>query len=75
MFSSRDSTSSLLRGTDELMKMSSVPKDTKKLLREFEALLSKLYELAKIHKPDIRLRPTLSVVWSPTYDISENLCE
>lgn len=43
-------------------------------LRSTDATCARLYELPKVHKPEIPLRPIVSFVNSPTYDLSKFLC-
>ena len=55
-------------------------KDKKKLnittynhLRSSDATIAKFYGLPKIHKPDIPLRPIVSLPGSPTYNLAKHL--
>lgn len=43
-------------------------------LRSTDAICARLYGLPKVHKPDVPLRPIVSFVNSPTYDLSKLLC-
>ncbi|GJQ79358.1 hypothetical protein Trydic_g16219 [Trypoxylus dichotomus] len=60
----RNPTSSVLRETKRLVKVSSLPDDMKEQVIVTEALPPRLYGLPKIHKWDVPFRPIVS---APTY--------
>ena len=69
----RDPTAQILRKTNQLIRSSTLHTDTKKRLYKSEALPPRLYGLPKIHKKEIPLRPIVSAIGSPTYNISKHL--
>ena len=42
-------------------------------LRSLMGSLPMLYRLPKVHKPEVPLRPIMSFLWSPTYQLSKHL--
>ncbi|KAK9874835.1 hypothetical protein WA026_005651 [Henosepilachna vigintioctopunctata] len=69
----RDPTASILRKTNDLIKNSSIPEELQKKIKVSEALSPRLYGLPKIHKPDVPLRPIVSAIGSPTYNLAKHL--
>ncbi|GJQ78610.1 hypothetical protein Trydic_g11718 [Trypoxylus dichotomus] len=69
----RDPTSSVLRETNRLVKVSSLPHDAKKQVTVTKALPPGLYGLPKIHKRDVPLRPIVSAIGTPTYLLAKHL--
>ena len=55
----------------DLLRKQVIDKDTAKFLSPTGSSMPRLYGLPKIHKPDIPLRPILSMVNSPTYNLSK----
>jgi hypothetical protein len=45
----------------------------KKQLMTYNSVAPKVYGLPKIHKPELKLRPIVSSINSPTYDLSKFL--
>ena len=68
-----DPTQKVLRKTNDLIKKSSIPQETKQKLRNTEAEAPRLYGLPKIHKDNIPLRPIVSAIGSPTYHLDKYL--
>ena len=56
-----------------LKKSSKISEETYKLLRSSDGLAPQLYGLPKIHKEGVPLRPIVSFVNSPTYNVSRYL--
>ena len=53
-----------------LKKSNKISEETYKLLRSSDGLVPRLYSLPKIHKDGVPLRPIVSFVNSPTYNVS-----
>ena len=56
-----------------LKKSNKISEETYKLLRSSDGLAPRLYGLPKIHKEGVPLRPIVSFVNSPTYNVSRYL--
>ena len=56
-----------------MKKSSKISEETYKLLRSSDGLAPRLYGLPKIHKEGVPLRPIVSFVNSPTYNVSRYL--
>ncbi|GJQ80596.1 hypothetical protein Trydic_g19999 [Trypoxylus dichotomus] len=69
----RDPTSSVLRETNKLVKVSSLPDNVKKQVIVTEAIPPRLYGLPKIQKRDVLLRPIVSAIGAPTYLLPKHL--
>lgn len=69
----RDPTAKILRKVNNLIKDSSIPEDTQRIIKKSEALPPRLYGLPKIHKPSAPLRPIVSAIGSPTHPVSKYL--
>ena len=52
-----------------------VPNELGRRLKPSASLPPKLYGLPKIHKPDVPLRPIVSSIGSPTYQLSKHITE
>ena len=57
----------------QLKKKGSIAQNLYNLLRSSGGSTPLLYGLPKIHKPDVPLRPIVSFVQSPTYQLSKHL--
>ena len=69
----RDPTDSIVRKTNSLVKASSIEPDIQKRIIQSEALPPRMYGLPKIHKANVPLRPIVSAIGSPTYNIAKHL--
>ena len=69
----QDPTGKILRKTNNLIKSSSIPSEKHRSLCKTEALPPWLYGLPKIHKSTVPLRPIVSSVNSPTYNLAKYL--
>ena len=69
----KDPMDSTERKTTQLLKKSSLPKDLCKLLQPVGSRAPRLYGLPKIHKEGVPLRPTVSNIASPTYQLAKHL--
>nr|XP_060622650.1 uncharacterized protein LOC132769734 [Anolis sagrei ordinatus] len=69
----QDPTSKITRKTNTLIKNSSINFDIRQQLCKSEALPPRLYGLPKIHKDSTPLRPIVSAIGSPTYDLAKFL--
>ena len=66
-----DATKTVLRTTDALVKQSCIASDVKAALWVSNDLLPRFYGLPKILKPNVSLRPIVSVIGSPTYCLAK----
>ena len=57
----------------QLKKYGRLPPDVYSRLRSSAARVPMLYGLPKVHKPDVPLRPIVSFMSSPTYELSKLL--
>ena len=68
-----DPTQRIVRTTKTLIYKSDLGEEIKKKICKNEATVPRLYGLPKIHKANIPLRPIVSAVGSPTYDLAKYL--
>ena len=71
----KDPTKTIVRKVNKLVKLAPWDESTKKRLQVSEVLPPILYGLQKIHKPSIPLRPIISAIGSPTYDLAKYLAK
>jgi len=69
----KDPTDSIERKTTALLKKSSLTEETRRQLGPAGSRPPRLYELPKIHKEGIPLRPIVSNIDAPTYQLSKHL--
>jgi len=70
----RDPTDRILRTTNQVIKDSTtVAAEDIPKLKKSEVLPPRLYGLPQIHKPDVALRPIVSTIGGPTYEIAKYL--
>ena len=69
----KDPTSKFLRQINNVVKSSTLPRDTIKSICKTEAVAPRLYGLPKIHKASVPLRPIVSAIGSPTYYIAKHM--
>ncbi|XP_054709735.1 uncharacterized protein LOC129219380 [Uloborus diversus] len=67
----KDPTAKVLRETNRLIKDSSIPPEIQRNIKKSEALPPRLYGLPKLHKSGVPLRPIVSAIGSPTYEVSK----
>ncbi|XP_071441632.1 uncharacterized protein [Hetaerina americana] len=70
---SRDPTESITKRTVELIKKSNIPTEISRNLRPQAPAPPRMYGLPKIHKTGIPLRPIVSAIGSPTYNLAKYL--
>ena len=58
-----------------LNKEGAIPDKLYQMLRRSAGRTTSLYGLQKIHKPDVPLRPIVSFIQSPTYELSKHLAQ
>ncbi|KAG8238076.1 hypothetical protein J437_LFUL017917 [Ladona fulva] len=68
-----DPTEAKTRMTISLIKLAEIPAETTKNLRPQAAAPPRLYGLPKIHKAGVPLRPIVSAIGSPTYNLAKYL--
>ena len=68
-----DPTQRLVRKTKMMVGNSSLAEEVKKKICRSEAMTPRLYGLPKIHKTNVPLRPIVSAIGSPTYDLAKHL--
>jgi hypothetical protein len=66
-------TDSIERKTTLLLKKSSLPDDLRKQLQQAGSRAPRLYGLPKIHKEGVPLRPIVSNIGAPTYQVAKHL--
>jgi len=71
----KDPTDTIAQKTKTLIEKSNIPSITKTSLKPKNPLPPRLYGLPKIHKANIPLRPIVSAINSPTYDLSRFLAK
>ena len=71
----KDPTNTITQNTRDLVEKSNIPNETKKTLKPTNPLPPRLYGLPKIHKPNVPLRPIVSVIKSPTFNLSRFLAK
>ena len=69
----KDPTDSIERKTIKLLKKSSLPEDLRKQLQPSGSRAPRLYGLPKIHKEGVPLRPIVSNIGAPTYQLAKQL--
>lgn len=69
----QDPTQRLVRKTKMMVGNSSLAEEVKKKICRSEAVAPRLYGLYKIHKVNVPLRPIVSAIGSPTYDLAKHL--
>jgi hypothetical protein len=69
----KNPTESIERKTILLLKKSSFPEEVCQQVRPPGSRPPRLYELPKIHKPGVPLRPIVSTIGSPTYHVAQHL--
>jgi hypothetical protein len=69
----KDPTESIERKTIKLLKKSSLPEDLRKRLQPSGSRAPRLYGLPKIHKEGVPLRPIVSNIGAPTYQLAKQL--
>ncbi|XP_046406220.1 uncharacterized protein LOC124171127 [Ischnura elegans] len=69
----RDPTESITKRTVELIKKSNIPEEFSRNLRPPAPAPPRMYGLLKIHKDGIPLRPIVSDIGSPTYNLARHL--
>ncbi|CAK9810876.1 hypothetical protein ANTPLA_LOCUS6713 [Anthophora plagiata] len=69
----KDPTKTIERKTTALLKTAKLPDDIYKSTNPQESRAPRLYGLPKIHKPDVPLRPIVSAIGSPTYNLAKYL--
>ena len=69
----RDPTLKILRQVNSLIRKSSISEDIRKKIYRTEAVPPRFYGLPKIHKTGTPLRPIVSTIGSPTYDVARYL--
>ncbi|XP_076247886.1 LOW QUALITY PROTEIN: uncharacterized protein LOC143187549 [Calliopsis andreniformis] len=69
----KDPTKSVARITTTVIKQAKLPDHIQKTILPREPKAPRLYGLAKIHKPDIPLRPIVGTLGSPTYNLAKYL--
>ncbi|XP_054706778.1 uncharacterized protein LOC129216588 [Uloborus diversus] len=67
----KDPTAKILRETNRLIKDSLIPPEIQRTIKKSEALPPRLYGLPKFHKSGVPLRPIVSAIGSPTYEVSK----
>ncbi|XP_071452179.1 uncharacterized protein [Hetaerina americana] len=70
---SRDPTDAIMRKTSELLKKAEIPAEITKHLRPQAPAPPRLYGLPKNHKTGAPLRPIVSAISSPTYNLAKHL--
>ncbi|XP_046397683.1 uncharacterized protein LOC124164403 [Ischnura elegans] len=69
----RDPTDSISRKTIKLIKEAGIPLETARHLRAEAPVPPRIYGLPKIHKEGVPLRPIVSAISSPTYNLAKYL--
>ncbi|XP_018367903.1 PREDICTED: uncharacterized protein LOC108764261 [Trachymyrmex cornetzi] len=69
----RDPTDTIAQNTKILVEKSNISNETKTTLKPTNPLPPRLYGLPKVHKSNISLRPIVSAIHSPTYNLSRFL--
>jgi len=69
----KDPTHSIERKTTSLLRKSSLPEETRRRLSPASSRPPRTYGLPKIHKDGVPLRPIVSNIGAPTYQISKHL--
>ncbi|XP_054721210.1 uncharacterized protein LOC129230991 [Uloborus diversus] len=67
----KDPTAKILRETYRLIKDSPILPEIQRTIKKSEALPPRLYGLSKLHKSRVPLRPIVSAIGSPTYEVSK----
>jgi hypothetical protein len=65
----------VVKQVDSLVRQGIISKAQSKGLKPIGSHIPKLYGLPKIHKPNVPVRPILSMCNSPTYDLAKWLCD
>jgi hypothetical protein len=69
----KDPTDAVERKTNLLLRKSSLPEEVIEKLRPQGSRPPRLYELPKIHKDGVPLRPIVSTIGAPTYRLAQHL--
>ena len=71
----KDPTDSIERKTTALLKKSSIPEERRRQMCPAGSRPPRLYGLPKIHKEEVPLRPIVSNICAPTYQLAKHLSE
>ncbi|XP_071054163.1 uncharacterized protein [Onthophagus taurus] len=71
----KDPTDKIVRKMKELIKSTGIPAEQQKGLFVQAPVPPRIYGLPKIHKPDVPLRPIVSAINSPTYQLAKHLAK
>jgi hypothetical protein len=71
----KDPTPTIERQTREIIKQSSIPQQEQRALLPSSTRPPRLYGLPKIHKEECPLRPIVSTMGSPTYNLAKYLAK
>ncbi|XP_071054397.1 uncharacterized protein [Onthophagus taurus] len=69
----KDPTDKIVRKMKQLIKSTGIPAEQQKGLFVQAPVPPRIYGLPKIHKPDVPLRPIVSAINSPTYQLAKHL--